>query len=65
MNTIAPVLFNLLGNAVLSFVFALGFGALALRLLKLRPGPLRLAVWLLPVAKVLWDLARGIPAQSF
>jgi len=65
MNALVPVLFNLLGNAVLSFLFALAFSALAQHLLRLRPGPLRLALWLVPPVKVLWDLGRGIPAQSF
>lgn len=65
MSPLVPVLFNLLFNAVFSFVFALAFTALAQRILKLEPGALRLSLWLLPIAKVLWDLRRGVPAQSF
>ncbi len=65
MNLVVPVLFNLLGNALLSFLFALGFALLTQRMLRLQPGRLRLSLWLLPLAKVLWDLARGIPAHSF
>ena len=65
MNAIVAVAFNLIGNSLLSFVVALGLVSLAQRLLRLRPGRLRLALWLVPFVKVLWELGRGIPARSF
>jgi Zn-dependent protease with chaperone function len=65
MNTLVPVVFNLLLNAVGSFVATLGLVALALRIVPIGPGRARLTLWLLPYLKVLWDLAQGIPGRSF
>jgi len=65
VNTFTAVVFNLLLNAVGSFVGTLGLVTLVLRLARLRPGRARLTLLLLPFVKVLWDLAAGIPSQSF
>jgi hypothetical protein len=65
VNALVPVAFNLLLNAVSSFVVTLGLVALAVRVTSLGPGRARLLLWALPFLKVLWDLASGIPRQSF
>lgn len=65
MSTAVAVAFNLLVNAMVSFVWALALVALLLRLLSAGPGRTRLAILLVPFAKVLWDLARGVPEHSF
>ncbi|MFZ5895201.1 MAG: M56 family metallopeptidase [Myxococcota bacterium] len=65
MNTFVAATFNLLLNAVGSFLPTLALVAGVLWLVRIPPGNLRLSLWLLPFVKVLWDLLRGIPASSF
>jgi Zn-dependent protease with chaperone function len=65
MIELGHVLFNLLGNSVVSFLAALAIVAVAKRLIRLEPGAGQLWLLLLPFGKVLFDLAQGVPASSF
>ncbi len=65
MNALAPIAFNLLVNAIGSFVLALGLVYAALWLFRIGPGTGRLSLLLLPWLKVVWDLSHGIPTNSF
>jgi Zn-dependent protease with chaperone function len=65
MSLIVPTTLNLLVNAILPFALALGIVLAMVRLLRLPPGRMRLAFLLLPFSKLIWDLCRGIPGDSF
>lgn len=60
-----PIAFNLLINAVGSFLVAASMAWLAAKVLRVRSGQPRQLFLGLPLAKVLWDLAQGIPGNSF
>jgi beta-lactamase regulating signal transducer with metallopeptidase domain len=59
------VLFNLLCNSIGSFVLSLALVYALLRLHRFGPGWGELWLLCLPFAKMLFDLAQGIPASSF
>lgn len=65
MSPLFAASLNLLVNAAVVFPLSLLVVLGVLRLLRVPPGRLRLAFLLLPVAKLSWDLGRGIPAGSF
>jgi Zn-dependent protease with chaperone function len=65
VNAFGHVLFNLLANSVLSFVGALALVGLTLRLARVGQGRCRLWLLMLPFAKVLLDMAAGVPESSF
>jgi Zn-dependent protease with chaperone function len=65
VNAFGHVLFNLLANSVMSFVGALAIVALTLRLARVGQGRCRLWLLALPFAKVLLDIAAGVPESSF
>ena len=57
--------FHVLVSSAVSFGFALAFVALFAWLFRVRDPSLRLALFVLPVAKLAYELARGIPRGSF
>jgi beta-lactamase regulating signal transducer with metallopeptidase domain len=59
------VAFNLLTNSVGSFVVAAALASLAARALRLGEGRPRQFFLALPLVKLVWDFARGVPAGSF
>jgi len=61
---LAPVV-DVLASTVLPFVFALALVWATIRLVRVPAGRGRLMLLLLPFAKLVWDVARGIPATSF
>jgi Zn-dependent protease with chaperone function len=65
MTLAGDVLFNLMLNAVASFWLGLLVASLIQRMAKPSRAAVGIAVLLLPVAKLLWDLRLGIPASSF
>ncbi|HET7543801.1 MAG TPA: M56 family metallopeptidase [Polyangiaceae bacterium] len=65
MRLAGDVLFNLMLNSVASFWLGLLVALLMLRLSKPSRTAACVALLLLPVAKLLWDLRAGIPAASF
>lgn len=65
MNPTSAVLFNLIVNALSSFVGALALVRLLLWSLCVGSSRGRLVLLLVPLVKVFWDLGRGIPQQSF
>jgi beta-lactamase regulating signal transducer with metallopeptidase domain len=60
-----PVALNLLFNAFGSFLLAAALASIAAGALGVRRGGARQLFLALPLAKLLWDLARGVPADSF
>jgi Zn-dependent protease with chaperone function len=65
VNAFGHVLFNMCANSVISFLLTLGVVYGALRLGRFEPGRCRLWLLLLPFAKVVLDLATGVPESSF
>lgn len=65
MSPLIGATLNLLINALLPFALSLGIVLAVVRLLRLPPGRLRLAFFLLPFGKLVWDITRGIPSDSF
>jgi Zn-dependent protease with chaperone function len=65
VNALGHVLFNLLANSVLSFAGALAIAGPTLRLARVEQGRCRLWLLMLPFAKVLLDMAAGVPESSF
>jgi Zn-dependent protease with chaperone function len=65
MHVAAAVAFNLIFNALGSFLLAAAISALATRCLRAPSGRWRQFFLALPLVKVTWDFARGIPAGSF
>jgi hypothetical protein len=65
VSALGHVLFNLLANSVISFVLTLAIVYGTLRVFRFEPGRCRLWLLLLPFAKVLQELAAGVPASSF
>lgn len=65
MKLWGDVLFNLLLNAVGSFWLALVVALLVLAVSRGRAGVLAEFALVLPFAKMIWDLAHGIPHSSF
>ncbi|MFO0665802.1 MAG: M56 family metallopeptidase [Polyangiaceae bacterium] len=65
MITFSLVAFNVLLSGALSFFVASLLTDLALRAFRPRPGKVRLLLHALPFAKLVFDVVRGIPAQSF
>jgi hypothetical protein len=59
------VAFNLLTNSVGSFVLAAALASLASRALRVDGGRPRQLFLALPLVKLVWDVARGVPAGSF
>jgi hypothetical protein len=57
--------FNLLFNAMGSYGLAALLSSLAARLLRVPAGRWRQLFLILPLAKVAWDLVRGVPRDSF
>jgi Zn-dependent protease with chaperone function len=58
-------LFNLTVNAALAFVGSLLLVAVVLRLTRRLAGSWQVALLMLPFAKALWELGRGVPERSF
>jgi Zn-dependent protease with chaperone function len=65
MTPLVPVVFNLMSNAVFSFLGALFFVWLLIWALGIGPGSGRIVLLLVPLVKVVWVLVRGIPTNSF
>lgn len=65
MTEAGRIAFNLAVNATGSFVIAAGLCWLAARLVKPRPGRWSQALLVLPLVKVVYDIARGIPGDRF
>lgn len=65
MNLAGLVAFNLLLNGVGSFVVAWLLVRAALRVFRAAPGRAHVVLLALPFVKVVFDLARGVPEQSF
>jgi Zn-dependent protease with chaperone function len=61
----SAIAFNLLVNALFSFVCTLGIVYGVLRLLRVGPDLGHLLLLGLPWLKLVWDLAQGIPESSF
>ena len=65
MKLWGDVLFNLLLNAVGSFWLALVVALIVLGISRRRAGVVAEFALVLPFAKVIWDLAHGVPHSSF
>ena len=65
MSAALLITFNVLVSAALSFVGAAALTGVGARLLRLRDGRARLAIALLPFAKLAVELARGVPSNAF
>jgi beta-lactamase regulating signal transducer with metallopeptidase domain len=65
MSTFGLASFNLLVNAAVSLLGAWIIVGLGTWLLRIRDGRLRIALLLLPFAKAVYELLRGIPQSSF
>jgi hypothetical protein len=65
MNLYGTVGFNLLVNAIFSFVLAFTMVIAAVRIARRAPARTRVWLLLLPFAKVVSDLCHGIPSGSF
>jgi Zn-dependent protease with chaperone function len=65
VNIALHVAFNLLVNSIGSFLLALGVVLSAIAIFRIGAGRVRLALLILPFAKVIWDAAAGIPSDSF
>lgn len=63
--TIVAIAFNLLGNAMLSFGVALLLTCGFVAAFRVGPSYGRALLWLVPFAKLGYDLVRGIPGDSF
>jgi Zn-dependent protease with chaperone function len=63
--TFVAIAFNLLGNAMLSFGIALLLTCGFVAALRVGPSYGRVLLWLVPFAKLGYDLMRGIPGDSF
>jgi Zn-dependent protease with chaperone function len=65
LSLAGSIAFNLLFNALAAYWVAAGIAAIASRLCRVRAGRWRQLFLALPLAKVAWDVARGVPAGSF
>lgn len=65
MTALGHVLFNLLANSVFSFIGTLGIVYATLRLARIGHGRCRLWLLLMPLVKVVFDFAAGVPESSF
>ncbi len=65
MKLLVAEIFHVLVASAFSFGFALGLVALLAWMFRVRDPSVRLVMFLLPVAKLGWELARGIPAGAF
>jgi beta-lactamase regulating signal transducer with metallopeptidase domain len=63
--TFVAIAFNLLGNAMLSFGIALLLTYGFVAALRIGPSYGRALLWLVPFAKLGYDIVRGIPGDSF
>lgn len=59
-----PVFFNLLVNSACSLAAGVLVTRLFLWLFRVGTGPLKLFLLSLPFAKIVYDIARGIPRES-
>jgi beta-lactamase regulating signal transducer with metallopeptidase domain len=59
------IAFNLLVNAMGSFLVAAGLASLAAWLLRVRAGRWKQFFLAVPLAKLAWNLVRGVPRESF
>ncbi len=65
MSVAVLAAFNLLLNGVGSFVAGVAVARAGEKIFRVEPGPAHVALSALPFAKIAFDLARGIPADSF
>lgn len=65
MNEPLRIAFNLAVNATGSFVIAAGLVWLVSKVLRPRAGRVAQSLLVLPLVKVVYDIARGIPEESF
>jgi hypothetical protein len=59
------VLFNLIVNGTFSFLAGVVVVALGIRFFRVPPSKAKLYLLTLPFIKILWDIFRGIPKQSY
>jgi len=65
MSSYGPITFNLLFNSIGSFAIASLAVALCLWLFRVPTSRLKLWLLSLPLAKLVWETVRGVPAHSY